>query len=204
MKKAIASAAFGLAIAGVASSAQAQDLSYYAGLGAGAVSVDYKAAGIDQKKASVGAFLRFGADVNEYFAAELRVGATGNDKKSYAAGVVGASATDLSFSSPVFVSYLGKFKYPVSSDVDLYMLAGATTARIKGKSASAAGTFTQTKLKTGLSLGAGVDYHMDSKVSVGAEWTQYMFPVKLTQGSVFAAGSKARMWGVVGTLGYHF
>jgi len=198
MKKMIAAAAVCLGITGGAVSAQAQEISYYAGLGLGAVSVDYKAAGIDQKKSSFGGYANFGADFNEYFAAEMRVGMTGKDKKTY------AGAITRTFSSPTFVSVLGKFKYPVSSDFNLYMVAGATTARIKGQMTSPGSSLSQTQTKTGLSLGAGFDYKLDNHVSVGSEWVQYMFPVKLGTGSVFAAGSKARMWGITGNMTYHF
>jgi len=199
MKKMIITAAVGLTMACTATAAQAQDPSYYAGLGLGAITTDYKAAGIDQTKSSVGGYLKAGADFNEYFAAELRIGMTGKNKKSYAAGNI------LSFSSPLFVAYLAKIKYPVSSDFDIYMLAGATTARIKGQSVTAVGaTASQSQTKTGLSLGGGMDYKLDSQTSIGAEWVQYMFPVKLSTGSVFAAGSKARMWGITGTATYHF
>ncbi|PIP01589.1 MAG: porin family protein [Zetaproteobacteria bacterium CG12_big_fil_rev_8_21_14_0_65_54_13] len=198
MKKMIITAALAATMACTATAAQAQDPSYYAGLGLGTITTDYKAAGIDQKKSSVGGYLKAGADFNDYFAAELRIGMTGKNKKSYAAG------NTLSFSSPLFVAYLAKIKYSVASDLDMYMLAGATTARIKGQSVTAGVTATQTQTKTGLSLGAGFDYKLDNQTSVGAEWVQYMFPVKLGTGSVFAAGSKARMWGITGTATYHF
>lgn len=199
MKKMIAAAVVVcMGVAGGAASVQAQEPSYYAGLGMGALSVDYKAAGIDQKKASFGAYANFGADFNEYFAAEMRVGMTGKDKQTYAGSITRA------FSSPTFISVLGKFKYPVSSDFNLYMVAGATTARIKGTMTSPAGSLSQTQTKTGLSLGAGFDYSLDKHVSVGSEWVQYMFPVKLKTGNVFAAGSKARMWGITGNVTYHF
>lgn len=194
MKKLIMTAAISLGVISGAAAAQAQDLSYYAGIGLGAVSVDYKATGIDQKKASFGGYAKFGADINDYFAAELRIGATGKDKKTYPA------MGTLAFSSPTFVSYLAKFKYPAMDNADLYLVAGGTTARIKGT----LGGVSQTQTKTGFSLGAGFDYKLDDQVSIGAEWVQYMFPVKLKAGPVFANGSKARMWGITGTASYHF
>ena len=193
MKKMIVTAIAALAITGAASTAKAQDISYYAGLGLGTINTEYKATGVDQTNTTFGGVVIAGADFNEYFAAELRLGMSGKNKKT----IGGVSRT---FSSPFFVSYLAKGKLPVSSEVDLYMLAGATTARIKGTSAGA----TQSKTKTGLSLGAGVDYKLDSNVSLGAEWTQYMFPVKVAAGSVFAANAKARMWGATVNATYHF
>jgi opacity protein-like surface antigen len=193
LKKIIAAAALCLGIGTAAASAQAQDISYYTGIGLGTLNLEYKDAGIDQSKTTFGGYVKFGADLNDYFAAELRLGMSGKNKET----IGGVSRT---FSSPFFISYLAKGKYPVTSDLDLYVLAGATTARIKGTSAGA----TQTKTKTGLSLGGGADYKLNSNVSLGAEWTQYMFPVKLATGSVFGTNAKARMWGITANATYHF
>ncbi len=194
MKKMIATAAIALASAGAAANANAQDISFYTGMGVGTLNTEHKAAGVDQTATSFGGFARFGADLNENFAAELRVGMSGKNKKTYAAN------NTLTYSSPLFVSYLAKAKYPVTPEIDLFVLAGATTARIKGSSNSA----TQTQTKTGMSVGAGIDYKLNSNVSVGADWTQYMFPVNMNAGSVFANDSKARMWGLTTNIAYHF
>jgi len=194
MKKIIITAAIALASAGAATSANAQDISYYTGLGVGTINTEHKAAGVDQTATTFGGYAKFGADFNEYFAAELRLGMSGKNKKTYAGN------NTLTYSSPLFVSYLAKAKYPVTSNIDLFMLAGATTARIKGTSNAA----TQTKTKTGMSVGAGVDYKINSNVSIGADWMQYMFPVKMTAGSVFLADSKARIWGLTTNIAYHF
>ncbi|HKI62971.1 MAG TPA: porin family protein [Mariprofundaceae bacterium] len=193
MKKMIVLAVAALAITGTASTANAQDVSYYAGLGLGTLNTEYKATGVDQTKTTFGGYIKAGADFNEYFAAELRLGMSGKNSKT----IGGVSRT---FSSPYFVSYLAKGKYPVTSDLDVFMLAGATTARIKGTS----GTASQTVTKTGLSLGAGADYKLDNNVSVGAEWVQYMFPVNVAAGSVFGTNAKARMWGATVNTTYHF
>jgi len=193
MKKIIATAAIALASAGVASNANAQDISYYTGMGVGILSTEHKAAGVDQTKKTFGGFVKFGADFNEYFAAELRLGMSGKNKKTTAAGTS-------TYSSPVLFSYLAKAKYPVASNLDIFMLAGATTARIKGQM----NTATQTQTKTGLSIGAGFDYKLDNNLSIGADWTQYMFPVSMKAGTVFAADSKARMWGLTTNVAYHF
>ena len=200
MKKVIYSSALMLAMLTGAATVQAQDSGYYTGLGLGTVSVDYKdgAAGIDQKNASVGAFAYFGANMNDYLALEARIGATGKDKQTYAGGI------ERSFSSPTFLSFLAKIKYPVSSDFDVFMLAGMTTAKIKGKMTTAAGVVTQSKTKTGASFGLGADYMINDQISLGAEWVQYLFPVNLSAGSVFATGSQARMWGITGKVAYHF
>jgi len=193
MKKVMTIAALALTCIGASSSASAEDISFYTGLGLGTLNTEHKAAGVDQTKTSFGGFVNFGADFNEYFAAELRVGMSGKNKKTFATNT-------FTYSSPVFVSYLAKIKYPALSNVDLYVLAGATTARIKGTS----NTATQTKTKTGLSLGAGFDYKLNSNVSIGADWVQYMFPVNVAAGSVFTADSKARMWGLTTNVTYHF
>jgi len=193
MKKVMTIAALALTCIGASSSASAEDISFYTGLGLGTLNTEHKAAGVDQTKTTFGGFVKFGADFNEYFAAELRVGMSGKNKKTFATNT-------FTYSSPVFVSYLAKVKYPALSNVDLYVLAGATTARIKGTS----NTATQTKTKTGLSLGAGFDYKLNSNVSLGADWVQYMFPVNVAAGSVFTADSKARMWGLTTNATYHF
>jgi len=193
MKKMIVSAAALLAMTGATAQAQAQDISYYTGLGLGTLNTEYKATGVDQTKMTFGGFVNLGADINDYFAAELRLGTTGKNSKTI-------GGVQRSFSSPFFLSYLAKGKYPLTSNLDAYLLAGATTARIKGTSAG----LSQSKTKTGLSLGAGFDYKLDRQMSVGAEWTQYMFPVKLSAGSVFGTDAKARMWGITVNTSYHF
>jgi len=193
MKESLAIAAMSLIAIGAASSANAQEISYYSGIGLGTLNTEHKAAGVDQTKTTFGGFVNFGADFNEYFAAELRVGMSGKNKKTY-------TANTFTYSSPVFVSYLAKLKYPAFSNVDLYILAGATTARIKGVS----NTATQTKTKTGLSMGLGFNYKLNRNLSLGADWAQYMFPVKVAAGSVFTTDSKARMWGLTTNATYHF
>jgi len=193
MKKIIAIAALSLTAIGASSSANAQDISFYTGMGLGTINTEHKAAGVDQTKTTFGGFIKFGADFNEYFAAEMRIGMSGKNKKTY-------TANTFTYSSPLFVSYLAKAKYPVLSNVDLYMLAGATTARIKGTS----NTATQSKTKTGLSMGVGFDYKVNGNISLGADWVQYMFPVKMAAGSVFTNDSKARMWGLTTNATYHF
>ncbi|ATX80360.1 hypothetical protein Ga0123461_1954 [Mariprofundus aestuarium] len=47
MKKMIATAVVGMGIVGAVTTAQAENLNFYTGLGLGAISVDYKAVGID-------------------------------------------------------------------------------------------------------------------------------------------------------------
>ncbi|MDQ6970083.1 MAG: porin family protein [Mariprofundus sp.] len=199
MKKIIYSSALMLGML-TAATVQAQETTYYAGMGLGTVSVDYKdsAAGIDQKNASAGAFAYFGADLNDYLALETRIGATGKDKQTYAGGI------ERSFSSPTFLSLLAKVKYPVTPELDLFVLGGMTRAKIKGKMTTAAGVVTQNKSKFGASFGVGTDYRVSDRISLGAEWVQYLFPVNLSAGSVFTTGSKARMWGITGKVAYHF
>jgi len=199
VKKIIYSSALMLGML-TAATVQAQETSYYAGMGVGAVSVDYKdsAAGIDQKKASIGAFAFLGADFNDYLALEMRIGATGKDKQAYVGGI------ERSFSSPPFLSLLAKVKYPVNPELDLFVLGGMTRAKIKGKMATAAGVVTQNESKFGASFGVGTDYRVSDRISLGAEWVQYLFPVNLSAGSVFARGSQARMWGITGKVAYHF
>jgi len=51
---------------------------------------------------------------------------------------------------------------------------------------------------------AGVDYKLNNNLSVGADWVQYMLPVSMKSGTVFAADSKARMWGITTNVAYHF
>jgi len=177
----------------MATNANAQDTAYYAGVGVGTINTEHKAAGVDQTSTTFGSYAKFGADFNEYFAAELRLGMSGKNKKTTIAGTS-------TYSSPLFFSYLAKAKYPVASNLDIFILAGATTARIKGQLNNA----TQSQTKTGMSLGAGVDYKVNSKLSVGADWVQYMLPVSMKAGSVFAADSKARMWGITTNVAYHF
>ncbi|MDQ6997995.1 MAG: hypothetical protein Q9M17_04705 [Mariprofundus sp.] len=111
MKKIIATAAITLASVGFACNANAQEISYYTGVGVGILSTEHKAAGVDQTKKTFGGFVKFGADF---------------------------------------------------------------------------------------------DYKLDNNLSIGADWTQYMFPVSMKAGIVFAADSKARMWGLTTNVAYHF
>lgn len=192
MKKMLVSSAIALAVATAATPAMANDTGYYAGIGIGTLNTEYKDAAVNQTKMTAGGYLQLGADFNENLAAELRLGRTG--KNSQTIGGVSRS-----FSSPLFLSYLVKGKLPIAANTQLYLLAGATTARIKATT----GATSQTVTKTGLTFGAGADYMLDEHTSIGGEWVQYMFPVNVS-GPAFGANAKARMWGITANVGYHF
>jgi opacity protein-like surface antigen len=192
MKKMMLSGVMALAMAGTATSAMASDIDYYAGIGLGTLNTEYKDNAVDQTKMSAGGFLKLGADFNENFGAELRLGRTGKNNQ-----VLGGVSR--SFQSPLFVSYLAKGRMQVADNLDLYLLAGATTARIK----ATRNNVSQTVTKTGLSLGAGADYRLSRTISVGGDWVQYMFPTKVS-GAAFGPNAKARMWGITANVAYHF
>lgn len=184
--------------------AQAQDIKTYAGLGIGAFGLEYKDSVISQRKTTFGGYGKYGVELNDYVALELRVGATSFGKKSYPAGTLGASAGTFKTSADYFISYLARFQTPVADDFNVYALAGGTTAKFNVSNSATA--LSATKVKSGFSYGFGGDYVLGNQFSVGAEWVQYWTNVKL--GSTFApspgTSSQVKLWGAVGTLNYAF
>ncbi|RMH62463.1 MAG: porin family protein, partial [Zetaproteobacteria bacterium] len=176
---------------------QAQDIRPYAGMGLGAFGLELKNAGINgynQKNTVFGGYLRLGADVNDYFGAEFRVGTTGSGTTNYPNGSIKLDAGYL-------ISYLAKVQYPFTPDFRLYGMLGATTAKLNvSVSVINPGTLSaaDSATKTGFSYGVGGEFMLDNNLSLGAEWMQYWTDVDL------GVGFTGRLWSAVGTLNYAF
>lgn len=184
MKKFLKIAAASIIIAFATTSAYAQDMKPYVGIGLGTFTTDF---GSGFKSSSTfGGFLKGGLDFNPYIGAELRVGGI---KSSTLKNVVGGS------SKATFISYLAKPQFPISDQATVYGLIGATTAKITVVST---GNPTTSKTKTQVSFGAGFEYKVQDAVSIGVEYVQYSNKGDTT------ANFKAKITGISATANYHF
>lgn len=190
MKKIITAAM--LTMLALPSIASATDIKLYAGGGLGIFGLDYADSTFSVNKTAFGGYGNFGADFNDYFGAEVRIGATGSVSKA-------SPTTTVTLKVPSFFSYLAKVQFPATPDFKLYGLVGATTANFQGTNTAG---FNRTETKTGLSYGAGADYTVQDKLSIGAEWVQYWNKVNLP--STWGANAEAKIWGAVITAKYHF
>ncbi|RLL55949.1 porin family protein [Mariprofundus sp. EBB-1] len=185
---------------------QAQDLDPYAGFGVGIFGLELKTPSVTQKNTVVGEYVKFGVNFNHFIAAELRIGGTGTGTSSYSAGTPITTALG-TFPSPVsfnysmkasyFASYLTRLRYEVAQNVHLYGLVGGTTIKVKG-TFSVPGIKGTSGTTSGLSYGAGAAYTFAERLNAGAEWVQYWTDVKT------GSTSKARVWGIVGSISYNF
>ncbi len=180
----------------VALPAQAQDFEPYVGFGLGAFGVELKESpAFNQKNTVFGGYGKLGVDINDYVAAELRIGATGTGTTTYPPATFGKGIpVDIKLQSTYFLSYLAKLKLPVNPDLRFYGLLGGTTAKFKTTAAVLGAAASISKTKTGFSYGAGVEWRLDDQLTLGAEWAQYWTDVNLTN------VDQARIWGAVGSL----
>jgi len=182
------------------------DVRPYMGVGVGAFGLEYRDTIISQNNTGFGGFVKGGADIGDYFGLELRLGTTSKVSTNYTAGTLGTAAGKFETSAGYFLSYLGKLQIPASAELRPYALIGGTTASFKSSNSSTG--LSSSKAKTGLSYGFGLDYNLGNQFSLNAEWMQYWSDVKL--GSGYAAAptgatdSKARIWGIVAAVDYHF
>lgn len=209
MKKQIfTAAALMLAGMGSANVAHASDMDVrpYLGVGMGAFGLEYKDTAISQKRTVFGGFVKGGADIGDYFGLELRLGTTSSGNKSYAAGTLGTAAGTFETTASYFASYLAKLQVPASDELKPYVLLGGTTAKFKATNSATAAS--ASKAKTGFTYGAGIDYRLSDTFSANVEWMQYWTNVKLgtgyTPAPAGATNSKARIWGAVAAVDYHF
>jgi len=167
------------------------DIRPYVGLGIGTIGLERSDANIN--KNVFGGYGKLGIDIGDYLGAELRLGSSGSANSTINGIPEKMKASYLS-------SYLAKLQYPVTPDFKAYMLLGATTGRLKTTNLN--NNISQNKTKTGLSYGVGVEYYLQDNLSVGGEWMQYWSNVKL--GNNFGSNAKAKIWGAVATINYHF
>jgi len=163
------------------------DIRPYVGAGIGAFGLELKNTAGSQKNTVFGGYAKAGVDIGDYLGAELRLGTTGS-------GTTGTTKLSESY----FISYLAKVQYPASSDLNVYAMLGGTTANFKRTVSGVESS----KSKTGFSYGFGAEYYLQDTLSIGGEWMQYWTNVKL--GTAFGTDAKAKMWGAVGTVAYHF
>jgi opacity protein-like surface antigen len=182
------------------------DLHPYVGAGIGAFGLEYKDSLGSQNNTVFGGYGKIGVDIGYYLGAEVRIGTTTSGTTAQPAGAFSlTTAADNKLSNDFFVSYLGKVQIPVTAELTPYALIGATTAKFTdtptGKTA-----FSQTV--TGLSYGFGLDYNVGNQLSINGEWMQYLTNVNLsnfvTSTGATTGSGKAKMWGAVGALNYHF
>lgn len=178
--------------------ARAGDMNTYLGVGLGAFGLEYKEPGLKQKNNVFGGLLLGGVDFNNYLGVQLRLGTTDKGKGGFAAGTLGLPVTfTRAQRADFFASYLARLRYPVSPDMRLYALLGATTAKVSVSFAPAVATFTPVT-RTGVSFGAGFDADINDHWIGGLEWVQYWTGVKL------GANRKMNIWGAVASVTVHF
>ncbi len=164
------------------------DIRPYTGFAAGAFGLELRdSAGYSQKSTVFGGYAKLGADIGDNLGAELRIGSSSSGTKG-----------NTKLSDSYFISYLAKLQMPLAPDFKVYALLGGTTANFKKTTAGTA----KSQSKTGFSYGLGGDFHLDDRLAAGAEWVQYWTNVKL--GTALGPNNKAKLWGIMGSLSYHF
>lgn len=178
--------------------AQARDMQPYLGIGLGVFGFEHSQPGFRQRNTVFGGFVKGGVDINDYLGIELRAGSTAKGKRAHAAGMLGSPTPfSLSQRADYFVSYLAKLQVPVSSDMSLYALVGATTAKTSASVTPAFTSFVATT-KTGLSYGAGFDAEINDRFTGGLEWMQYWTKISV------GPNQKEKLWGAVASVSAHF
>lgn len=185
--------AFLLLVSPVASSAS--EIHPYSGIGTGWFGIEGRSDSIQysQKSSTYGLFAYVGADVNEYFGFEARIGSTGKAKDTTVA--LSWPPRETKLQSPLFYGAYAKLQYPVTDGVTIYGLAGVT----RGKYRFENGTFVNERTKSDFSYGGGVMIGTGSEFTLGIEWMQYWKNIVLD-----GFGSKGSMWGASLTATYHF
>ena len=164
-------------------SARAEDLYFepYVGVGLGVFGLSTQ--GTSDKV--FGGYLRLGAEINPYFAPEIRVGSAAKGSTS------GFSKASMNW----FVSYLARVQVPVSGDVTLYGVFGGTTMRT---SLTPTGGTERKDTTTDFTFGGGLDYRLQNGVTAAAEWVRYA--------NRFDSVKNRRLdvWSIVGSLSVPF
>ena len=154
-----------LTLLALPSIASATDIKPYAGIGLGGYT--FKGAGT-----SFGGFGQFGADIGDYFGAELRL--CTSSKTSYT-----TQGANFEINLDYAFSYLGKIQAPISESVHAYALLGGTTGQVTDKIKTAgfiftsSGTNTLSSKSTSFTIGGGLDFQVQDNLSIGAEYMRY-------------------------------
>lgn len=189
MKQTIRIVGLALTLALGAVSAQANEIKPYAGVGIGLFTTDF-GYGVDTPN-EIGYFVRGGVDFHEFIGAELRFGAvtSGTPELNGVASAGDTSKVDW------FVSYLLKPKATLGSNLEIYGLVGATTAKV---TVNAPGLgIVRNSTKTMVSFGGGLQYGFNDMISAGVEYVQYTNKADVLQ-------DKAKVSGFAATLNASF
>lgn len=177
-----------LAIAICTTTAQAEGIKPYVGIGVGMFTTDYGSIAGTTATAktpySMGGFLKAGADFHEYIGAELRVGAV----SSSGVEVSGTKVPGISSKVDWFISYLLKPQFQFSKEARVYGLIGATTAKV---TLGVAGSGSASDTKTQVTFGGGFEYEFMDGISAGVEYVQYSNKADIASEKVKIAGISA-------------
>jgi len=161
---------------------------HYAGIGAGALNLGN---GLD-KKLAFGSYLQIGHRFSEYFAAEVRLGATASVNVNNP--VAAKQRMD-------FVAHYIRPQYELTDALTGYALIGFAVTH---SSYQVNGGAKLTKNRIGYAYGLGLDYQFSDDYSAGIEWSHMLSKPKNT-----AAGIGTNFLGLeasvfTGALRYHF
>lgn len=112
--------------------------------------------------------LKGGYQFNPYFGLEAE-GAIGIDDDSYSTGANARVSYGLDYSLGAF----GVARYPVTDKVDVFARAGVVHAKFDGKARIGTTTVKLSDKNEWFAGGAGVQFNIDPKNSIRAEYTRY-------------------------------
>jgi len=144
--------------------AQATDIKPYAGVGVGALQIKLDN-GIGTAT-TTNYYGQLGADLNEYFGAELRLGASGNATKT-------VGAVNLQGRINYALSYLAKVQAPITPSFKVIGYFGGTTSETQGVASLGNVTATAKAKQTDATFGAALSYSFSDNVAVTTEWIMY-------------------------------
>lgn len=158
----------------------------YVGVGLGMYNIN---TGIN-KKSTFGEYLQLGDDFSDYLGGEVRIGAS--SKTSGATTAAPAAKMDW------MAAFYLKPRYEFSSDLMAYGLIGLGTIRA---SFYPTGGAKQSKTRSGLGYGLGLQYRVSDQFSLGGEWSHLLTKPKNATSTNFN-GISASMFTISGK--YHF
>ena len=158
---------------GMAQAASANDFKPYVGAGLGFAMFDIgkSVTGAGTSNALAG-FGSLGFDYGDYVGAEIRFGTTANAK---------VSVGGLNYEGGVdsFFTYLAKLQFPVSEQLNIYALAGGTSASMSATITTPGWIFASTGTNkvswnaTSGSFGGGLDFKTSDHFNIGIEYLRY-------------------------------
>lgn len=151
--------------------ANAMDIKPYTGIGIGGYSINVSNS--DGATTALGTYGQLGADVGDYFGAEVRLGTSGKTSFRDKTGV------NMNINIDYIFSYLGKVQAPIGKSVHAYALLGGTTGQFTRKIKTpgfiytSTGTTTFTNKVSSFTAGVGLDFQIQDKLLIGAEYMHY-------------------------------